>query len=332
MIPLRRDFEALGKLLKQLDNDTFTWPSDPYPSPDYKVIHTIQDLDSYISTCDHYYEIANDTETHSQGIPHCLTFSHTPGTARLIYASNQRVLNEYANYLQHFRPLQLYYNYLYDLKPMNEMGITIPPTRFLDIMIRAYELGLGGGGDDDDTGAARGSLGLKTLAYRHLHMHMTSFRDTVYPYTLPLILDHLYQVSDLVSPAEHKETCECGHSQEAHQKKGKTQRRIGWCEKDGCECEKWKKVSKPKQSKELGSFYRKVNYLADQLLRGKQIDPWARVKEWHGWEKEMMEEFAGRMPVLDIRLVPENVLVNYACPDADATLRLHRLENTVKLL
>ena len=73
-------------------------------------------------------------------------------------------------------------------------ALRLPTEPFLDTMVRAYNLCLGGGGDDEDEGesrAGRGSLSLKVLAYRHCNMHMTSFKDTVYPHSLPHVLTWL---------------------------------------------------------------------------------------------------------------------------------------------
>lgn len=327
MIPIRSDFEALGRLLKDLGQGEYVPPTDPHPNLDYRIIHTIHDLNSYLPRGEHFYDMSEDTENRPDGTPYCLTFSHTPGTARLIYAHNQPVIRAYNSYLHHFRPLQHMHNWLHDDRVRSEMGLTY--TRVRDTMIRAYELGIGGGGDDDenDAGSARGALGLKVLAFRHLHMVMTSFKDTVMPHTLPHVIDWLLDAKKLSSAAEYKIVCECGHGQEDHEERGKTKRRTGLCEVCQLDaiipCPKWRKVAPPKPDKTLSLLHRKVNTLLDQLWAGKVgVDPWKRIGEWPEGERELLEGFLGPMPVLDVALLPEDVLLKYAGADADSTLRL----------
>jgi uracil-DNA glycosylase family 4 len=340
MIPIRSDFEALGRLIKDLDQETFEWPQDPYPTPDYQVIHTIHDLNGYLPRGVTYWDISEDTENSPDGSPFCLTFSHTPGTARLIYASNHKVLQAYDSYMRRFRPLQHMHNWLYDVEIRAKMGLTY--TRVRDTMVRAYELGLGGGGDDEenDAGSARGALGLKVLAYRHLHMQMTSFRDTVMPHTLPYVLGWLDDALKLTSARESKVVCMCGHGQEDHQQKGKTKRRTGPCNAcaldglidDEFVCRKWEKVPQPKPDKALSMLHRKLNTLIQALWDGTgKVDPWKRLKEWPESERGLLEGFLGPMPVMDVGLLPEKDLVGYACRDSDATLRLALWLNRYKI-
>ncbi len=354
MIPLRQDFAALKDVLHALDTGTFSWPSDPHPAPDYSVLRTVHDLSDYLRTdTGHFFEFGTDTEflSHVSPVrPHCLTFSHTPGTARLIYADNPAVLHAYASYLAYFRPLLSFHNYLADADPYAAMGLPIPPRRFSDTMIRAFNLGIGGGGDDEDSGAARGSLGLKVLAYRHLHMHMRSFEDVVTPYVFPLVYDYLTAALGLISAGEGQEEgvkCVCGHPQTEHKARGKSGRLTGYCLYETstpaggfsfCGCEKFKKQPARKPDRAAGLLARKLKTLSSQVMGvmfdgqkpGKKLDPWVRVKEWHPWEKDFMGTFLGEMPVKSIALVPESVLLGYACPDADATLRLSRFLNTYR--
>ena len=53
------------------------------------------------------------------------------------------------------------------------------------------------------------------------------------------------------------------------------------------------------------------------------VDPWKRVKSWHDWDREYVNDYVGPWPVASIEHVPEPELLKYACRDADATLRLH---------
>lgn len=338
MIPIRSDFEALGRLLKSLEHGEYVPPTDPYPSPDYRIIRDMHDLNDYLPRGERFWDMSEDTENRPDGTPYCLTFSHTPGTARLIYADNVKVLKAYDSYTQRFRPLQHMHNWLHDVEVRAKMGLTY--TRVRDTMIRAYELGIGGGGDDDenDAGSARGALGLKVLAFRHLHTTMTSFKDTVMPHTLPHVIDWLLDAKQLSSVAEPKVMCECGHGQEDHIEKGKTKRRTGPCMAcepnliDGSPCQKWRKVTPPKPDKTLSLLHRKVNTLLDQLWAGKAgVDPWKRVGEWPDSERELLEGFLRPMPILDVALLPEDVLLKYAGADADSTLRLALFLNRYRI-
>jgi uracil-DNA glycosylase len=361
MIPLRKDFENLGKLLRELWEGTFEWPQDPYQnrfsSPDYKVIRTFPDFCHYVK--DDYFDIALDTEYGSYGA-HCLTFSHTPGTGRLIYASNSEMLQELIKYLQVFNPLFHLHNGLADFNPLASMGITIPPRRFLDTMIRAYEMGLGGGGDEDDSGG-RGSLGLKSLAYRYLHMEMQSFDDLVTPYAIPLVIDWLDKVAKLSAPGEPEIVCgNCGCPQNMHTQRGKSKRFTGHCIRCSPHmnlfepfindsttiCPRFKKVVRHNVrttagGQELNRLHNKVKALVKKLETEmwvkveKPTDPWRRLSEWHDWEQGWMSEVMGgagegEMPVKDVRLVPEPELVKYACRDADATIRMAYFLNRLK--
>ncbi|MDA4120373.1 MAG: uracil-DNA glycosylase, partial [Thaumarchaeota archaeon] len=222
MIPLRQDMKDLKELLRKIDEGSFEWPSDPYPNVDYRVARNGLDLMSYMIE-DRLFELPTDTETLPDGSPYCLTISHTPGTGRLIYARDLHTIRHYSGLIRSLDPMLLFHNYLFDANPYGEMGIPILPGRFLDTMVRAYELCLGGGGDEDDSGG-RGSLGLKTLAYRHLNMPMRSFKDTVLPHVLPKVLDWLSASSYLMAPDKRPPTCQCLHPSSSHEPRGKTQR------------------------------------------------------------------------------------------------------------
>jgi uracil-DNA glycosylase family 4 len=365
MIPLRQDFEALKHLLRDLDNGTFEWPSDPYPTPDYQVLRTVHDLSDYLRGSSEwtygrnvgegrFYEFGTDTEFITSTSPLCLTFSHTPGTGRLIYASSPTVLSAFFSYLRHFRPLLTFHNYLADVDPYRILGHPIDPRRFSDTMVRAYNLGIGGGGDSDDSGSARGDLGLKTLAYRHLSMTMKSFDDLVTPHALPLIHDYLTSVIDLVGAGFTKDpvpTCICGHPQSLHSPRGKSGRLTGPCQHDlttptfinVCPCPKFTRRRLPTPDRATSFFLKKLTTLLSETtqsllsptnspakLTKKKWSPWSRIEEWHPWEKDLMTTMIGPVPEKSILLVPESELIPYACGDADATLRLSRYLNTYR--
>ena len=161
MIPLMADFKRLGEILAQGD----VCPQvDEYPDLDYQVIRYTNDLYDYADHYVNYFQppvcrgmpLAEDTESLPDGSPYCLTFSLSPGTSRLIYASEKSLIQDYVHLTQGTSPLHIFHNYLHDIVPFESWGI--PVDKFADTMVMAYNLCLGGGGDDEEGGAGRGSL------------------------------------------------------------------------------------------------------------------------------------------------------------------------------
>lgn len=298
--------------------------TDPYPTPDYRVCLTENDLLSYLSDHDAFLfgetpDIAEDTESTPDDSAYCLTLSHTPGTARLIYAHNHKVLGLY-NKIQstNTTSYRIFHNYLHDTKVNDQLSIPITG-KFADTMIMAYELCLGGGGDDDEEGmAGRGSLGLKQLSYRYLNMEMQSFQQTVYPHSLPKLHSFLNEFLDLTIPGERLKLCICGHPQH----KGK-------CPVIGCDPHRAKLAPalKPtEEDKQINLLRRKIA----TLMNGDKPDPWKLIKGWHPHDHELLL-IPGILPLPSIADVPESDLLHYACRDADATIRLYQFLSKMML-
>jgi hypothetical protein len=322
---------------------------DPFPAPDYRVCHTNNDLGDYFNDFyvggtkeDEPLIVAEDTESLPDDSPYCLTFSHTPGTGRLIYTSDYSLISLYRlNVINAFDPIQIFHNYLHDVTIFDTLSLPVP--HFYDTMLMAYELCLGGGGDDDDDGmAGRGSLSLKQLSYRYLNMTMTSFSDTVYPHSIPKLREYLEETLPLIQPPSFTPTCICGHAISAHEKRGKTLRPIGKCPL--CPCKKSKVRPLPPTSEEdrLLRFLRRkvekllhdteqtsVDYDADN--GDESPDPWKRISQWHPHDHDFLTSISGPIPRPSIADVPEPELLSYACRDSDATLRLfHYLSSLMK--
>jgi hypothetical protein len=360
MIPLMADFKKLGELLS---TSVLCVPWDSLEGKeDYQVADTTNDLysyaDKYVNNFQPYDEIGKDwhglplgedTESLPDDSPYCMTFSMSPGTGRLIYARNTSLLADYRNMVEELNPLHLFHNYLHDVTPFEQWDIPIkkffPELKgeFRDTMVMAYNLCLGGGGDDEDTEskAGRGSLSLKVLSYRHLAMTMTSFKDTVTPHSLPYVLDWMKRGRQLLAPnVPIGPRCEnCGHLQDWHQPRGKTQRKIGECNfltevgkyPSCCWCKKFKKakVVKAVEDKTLTLLHRKLNTIITNVEQGKldskghPADPWHRYNEWPDYDHTVLLDNLGPLPLRSIEHVPEPELLNYAVRDPDATLRLY---------
>lgn len=307
--------------------------SDPYPQVDYRVCRTAIDLSRYLASV-HVTDLGCDTESYPDGRPYCTTISHTPGTGRLIYAWDRNTLAGLRSFLvQGFTGQLLFHNYLHDVVPMGELELPIPA--FTDTMVRAYNLCLGGGGDEDEgSKAGRGSLGLKQLAYRFLHMRMTSFKDTTFPYSIPLLRQYLEsaKLTFAYEPRDVKR-CQCGCLQDRHLIKGVRQLPHGQC--TGCRhCDKYRAIKHPPLTEEedrLNRLYRKIEGLVEAIDTGKCerddeediVNPWVRVKGWHEYDHKALVDSLGQWPVPSIEHVPEEQLVFYSVRDADATLRLY---------
>lgn len=292
--------------------------TDHYPTPDYRVCRDLEDFIDYVDADGTLQKsiAAIDTEQTPDDKNYCYTFSHTPGTARLIYADNNEYLvDHFLDWVRCEVETVVFHNYLHDVKyiPKNLH------TPFADTMILAYELCLGGGGDDDEEGmAGRGSLGLKQLSYRYLNMEMQSFQQTVYPHSLPKLHAFLNEFLDLTIPVERLKLCICGHPQH----KGK-------CPVIDCTPHRAKLAPalKPtEEDKQINLLRRKIA----TLMNGDKPDPWKLIKGWHDHDHELLL-IPGILPRPSIADVPETDLLHYACRDADATIRLYQFLSKMML-
>lgn len=172
MLKIRNCFIRLRKFIK----GELVVPEDQYPEPDYAVLNTGQDVDNYLEGYG-YHDIALDTEITRDHDPFCLTFSISPGTARLIRADSKGALDRLAWWIRGWRGRVLLHNRLFDRPVLSRMGIEIPSHLIDDTMMEAYHLG-------------NMPQGLKTLAYRYLGVEMGSFDDLVTPYSTAKVLEY----------------------------------------------------------------------------------------------------------------------------------------------
>lgn len=334
------------KLATQMSNDraislAHSLRADPYPTPDYRVCHSRADILTYLTSSQtrasssrqtfNSLLTSEDTESLPDDSAYCLTFSTYPGSGRLIYAADITTLAHYRELVSIPTTHHLFHNYLHDSVPFSELNL--PIHNFTDTMVMAYNLCLGGGGDDDnsESKAGRGSLSLKSLAYRLCNMRMTSFPDTVYPHSVPHLAQWLTTAAQFLTPLPKFKSCICTHHQEDHQQRGKTLRHTGPC--SNCDCPKYKPGPKPTPpsdlEKSLASLYTKSNRLALKLTTehfdwaDPKHDPWKFIRSNWSDDLHALQTFSGPIPRPSIAHVPEPELLNYACRDADATLRLY---------
>lgn len=132
--------------------------------------------------------------------------------------------------------------------------------------------------------------GLKALAYRLLGMRMQDFDDLVTPYSTPLCLEYLHKAYQHEWPKPEEQLVRDSASQD------------------------WKMYRPQSVSTKLKRF------LGD-YTKNPNLDVYER---WENWEDDhsQIETVCGPWPGKDIQYVPFDKALHYACRDADATLRL----------
>lgn len=139
--------------------------------------------------------------------------------------------------------------------------------------------------------------GLKTLAYRLLGMKMEDFDDLVTPYSVPLCLDYLREAREKDWPQSEESVV-----------------------RD--ELGQWKLYKPQSMSTKLKRFFTDLgNNPAKDIF-----------KSWDNWEDthQLIEGVMGRpWPGKDIRHAPFGKVIHYASRDADATLRLWHVQQSM---
>lgn len=130
--------------------------------------------------------------------------------------------------------------------------------------------------------------GLKAFAYRELGMTMTDFEDVVTPYTIPRIIDYFKSIQKRKWPKP-----------EASMMRDKTG--------------KWKVYAPQSMNTKINRFFTDYGKNPDKDI----------LEMWDNWEDqhEEIEAECGKYVGLDIRDVPFDEMLQYACRDADATRR-----------
>lgn len=283
--------------LKEFLSDMCLGEPDQFPSPDYREIQSIGDLNStledahsrdLLSTC------AIDTEATPLGWhgsvtqrwkPFCLSYSFRAGTGYTIYMDNPAMVEEFIRRIWKINPLWIIHNYLFDKDILDLIGIKI--RRFDDTMIRAYNL-------------QRIPKGLKPLAFRLCGMRMQDFEDVVTPHSMDVALDWVSNAATELRDIMYN----------PHGKPTKTY-------------PKGKLLKNPRKLPEYTTEQsRSLSKLDKIIYDWGDCNPWDRWRDWHDHDREFISEYFGPMPRQSIAHCPRSEVTPYASADADAAIRI----------
>lgn len=308
---------------------------DLYPNPDYRECRTSQDVVDYLGGRD-LYDLAMDTEVESLRTlkPYCMSFSHYPGTARVIRAKSRDALDTLNYYSQGARIIL--HNAGFDPPVLHRMGIEVRPGRFADTMMMAYHLG-----DVQQS--------LKVLAYRLCGMRMRQFEEVAGPHSKLVVQEWLanaylkihqgpcYPYAGTGRPL----TMPVPGPTEVSVKKV-TRNRL-WKEAltalgDDLLIYRGAPAScRQEDADYLPSFIKFVNGLKtghektiqriSSLMEAlttspEATDPWDRFSNWSDEVQDDIVGAAGWMPDLSLVHVPWDEALHYSARDADATIRV----------
>lgn len=160
--------------------------------------------------------------------------------------------------------------------------LRIADNKFTDTMVMAYLLGL--------------PQGLKELAYRLCGVQMTTYQEMVRPYQLELTMDYLTKAlrREWPLPTPVEET--------------------SWDNRSG------KIVTKQRKPQPIGRKIKRI--LIDYEKSPLTVDPYDRWRKISAPERVLVEQEFGPMPESDLSRVPFDSAVDYACRDAQVTLRV----------
>lgn len=328
MDQIMEDWRDLGRFL---NGEELTYPVDQFPEPHYARLHTAADVRGVfdagksIGSIEPWDPLAIDTEFDPapQGdIPYCLTFSFEPGTGWLIKAEDEGAVREFSRMVcgdgvamgtlspttrfksgaslkrtrasGGWRGPILMHNEMADIPVTHSMGVPIDPRRVIDTMVMAYHLG-------------NVAQALKVLAWRLCGMEMVEFDDLVTPYAL----DHWVAFAEMISQVQWPKLDP--YMRMVPEKIVE--------EVDGVPVvmgtQMVEKLYKPQ------SLTTKLKRLLTDYKKNPSPKVFKRWWEWDDVEKEPVIARFGDMPKKSIRMVSdEQELLNYACRDADATLRI----------
>lgn len=221
----------------------------------------------------------------------CLTYCTTPGTSAMIRATNRPHLDEFQKFISTRKVY--FHNAMFDLEILRSMGIRIEEWQIEDTIVMAYNLKLE-------------PKGLKPLAWRHSAMVMKSYDDLMGPYDKGHAMAYLDSILHTYDNFEDEEGIikSWGVREEI------------LTHKDGQPV-----IKKPYDP------IRMVKGIIRDVESGKvtKEGPTDPRKRWYNLEdaiRQKVERILGPMPDATFDDVPLQDALDYACRDADATLRL----------
>jgi len=368
MTTIRGDWEALGRMLEAglgVDERVTGRVVDEYPDEvlDYQECTTARDVDEYMDGMEDS-PLATDSEWDSEEdkIPYCMSFSHTPGTARVIRATSTAVLASLNRHLRLLRGRIIYHNVLADPPILEAMGLSVMGLPFHDTMMMAYHLG--------DLAQS-----LKILAFRLRGMEMEDFMEVVGPPSRDAVSCWMYEAAyrlmlppcfphpnlDLLpgvpgGPDRVARYCNVPPVKSV-MANGKKMTKAGrgklYREQVAAEVEAdptlltfyrghgvthWmgqedllphfiKAINSIKTGNEKAQGL--ISKALESLATDPEMDPW---KRWAGWSDDVQAQALeamdwAPMPRLSIIHVPWDKAMYYSARDADATIRIYPLLN-----
>ena len=286
------DFRSLPEKLQLLKLGEYTQPASRNTiQASYSELHTVAEIGTVLEQY-HDSPIAVDTEYDESVVdktPVCLTFSGMPGDGFLVGAGNSLVLDELFQFIVQKRPILVCHGMAGDLATLARMGLPVAnlvPRRLFCTLQRASQL-------QDVSGS------LKVLAYRLCGMQMRTYEEVVDPYCRAV--GHAYAY-------DWCQTFEEAYRFTHHLKSGprKGEGEIRWMD------------TTPKDLKEAYNLIVKI-------VREPSCSPMGR---WDGWRFEIQqavrEAFGDEgIPARSINMIPRRELIDYACADADANIRIY---------
>lgn len=162
MIMVHDDFKAAGEIIRGQRPSTHI--HDSYPDVDYRVEDNPDSVAMDMRIAQEKGFLGLDTEN-VDGNVWSIQYSHTPGTGRFIWATDESCVRELAKGVSHPDLLTGIANSLYDLPLLRQLHpVPVIPTTPVDTLVMAYLL-------------QRYPKGLKPLAYRFCGMKMTDYTE-----------------------------------------------------------------------------------------------------------------------------------------------------------
>lgn len=259
---------------------------------------------------------AIDTET-ADGLPWSIQSSFVHGYADMYLVDNKDTLPVWLNGMV---DTVVYHNAPFDHDILEQCNIH--PRKWTDTMQMAYLLG-------------NEHQGLKTLAYKHLGIRMRTYTETVRPSAIRRARAYLEQIANMRVTMvrtfrtkkewnEYKKSNEVKTLNEEFERLDSKDWVVTWETPTIPDPEPvWKAQGKQMKLTQPTNIVKRVQRLLDDMDKDDSIDPVAR---WSTMENtEQATAMFGPMPEGSLADIPLQDAVEYACKDADMTLRLYHV-------